>query len=270
MKKLKPPAPRRLGLVPIGDILADLGWNTRAEVDEQADAALRESIAREGLLQPLGVAPRDGKPPWSLVYGFRRHRAAMELGLPEVPVVEVPADRARAANLAENALRSDLSPWELLEALARARDEKPKQPMDELAAEVGLSPAHVANLLRLRRKLCPELLEAYRERGRTMHLRYLLRVCTMPHADQAAAYSALVTGSRGGRPLGAESGSRPPRGLAEPKHLRKWLRELDAGPPSQFTRGAKMALECALGRRAWLLGPAAGEETSEDEPGEGT
>lgn len=260
MRRAAPPLRRLLDEVPISAILADDAWNTRdpESSDDAADEALRASIEREGVLQPLGVSREKDK--FRLVFGFRRLRAAKAAGLVRVPCVEVLPERAREANLAENAIRKQLSPWELLEALAKAREERPKEPTEDLAKSVGLAPSHVANLLRLRRKLCPELLDAYRERGETMHLRYLLKVCVLPHADQPEAYSALVTGSRGGRPAGAESGSKPPKGLAEPKHVRRWIKDLEKAEPSPFTRGARMALDCVLGRRAWLLAPASDTE----------
>lgn len=252
----RPPAPRALS-IPLASIEVDEAWNTRdpEQADEAADRALAESIRELGLLQPLGVCPLEGGR-YRLVYGFRRARAARELQLTEVPVVLVAEGQARAANVAENALRRQLSPGELLYALARARAEDPKRTTEELGRDAGLSASHVANLLRLSRRLCPELLSAYRERGETMHLKYLLEVCTLPHADQPEAYSARVTGSRGGRPKGSESGAAPPKALAEPKHVRKWLKDLGAHEATDYARGAEMALKCVLGRRAWYLEPA--------------
>lgn len=255
--------------VPVADIEADDDWNTRSNAENKVgdgevdpDEALRASIEQSGILQPLGVQKNGegAKHPWSLVFGFRRFRAAKALGLKSVPCREVDQDSARVANLSENFARLNLTPGELMEALAKLKDEHPKMSVEDMGKAVGRTPGYVANLLRLRRKLAPELLDAFRERGSTMHYHYLVKICTLPQADQAARYSELVTGSRGGRPPGALNGSAPVQGVAESKHLKRWLKDARAAlktetDPSrvEWLRGAVHVLGAALGSHAFAL-----------------
>jgi ParB/RepB/Spo0J family partition protein len=255
--------------VPTKDIEADSSWNTRlptetplAEGEVDADEALRASIAQSGLLQPLGVRRNlDGSlKPWRLVFGFRRFAAAELLGLETVPCREVDTENARVANLTENFARQNLTPGELMEALGKLQAEHPKMTTEEMGKAVGRTSKYVANLLRLRRKLAPELLEAFRERGSTMHYHYLVQVCTLSHADQARRYSEMVTGSRGGRPEGSLNGTAPVRGLAEEKHLKRWLKDARASLKNEsdveraaWLRGASHAIGAALGQHAFAL-----------------
>ena len=120
-------------------------------------------------------------------------------------------------------------------------------------------------MLRIRAKLCPELLDAYRQRGEIMHLRYLIQVCPLPHEAQADAYNLLVTGRQGGRPQGSRSGESHKKGqFAEPKHLRRWLKDVreksssasslyQGARQSAWLEGVRFALECAAGKRNFTL-----------------
>lgn len=273
MPKKPPPAPKAepLGLVLMSDIQVDDAWNTRilptdeAEDGEvSADEGLRASIAQAGILQPLGVSRRphaQSAPHYRLVFGFRRFRAAEALKLKAVPCVLVADEHARFANLTENFARSNLAPYELMEAVGRMKDEQPDLTNEQISVAVGRHWSYVANLLRMRRKLCPELLEQFRDRGPHMHMRYLVQVCTLSHEAQQDRYNELVTGSKGGRPAGSRSGDTHARGsLAEPKHLRRWIKQLGEvqTDESVFMRawvaGAKHAFECALGKKSFSLG----------------
>ena len=271
-KKPLPAAARSLGPVPLSSIVVDESWNSRrlseGEPDEgelDADQALRDSITQSGILQPLGVVaqPEGSTKPFRLVYGFRRFAAASALQLASVPCVLVEPEGARIANLAENFARKNLEPWELMEALAQAKGENPALTTEDLGRATAKHANYVANLLRLRRKLCPELLESYRSRGASMHLRHLITVCKLPHADQAERYNLLVTGAKGGRPKGSLGGDRHrPGTVAESKHLRRWLKQVNATKPTALDQkawlaGARYALECALGKKTFVLSVAA-------------
>lgn len=282
-KPLPPAAARSLGQVPLSSIVVDEAWNSRrvsgeegeelAEGELGADEALRESIVQSGILQPLGVValPEGSPKPFRLVYGFRRMKAARLLKLASVPCVLVEAEGARIANLAENFARKNLEPWELMEALAQAKAENPNLTTDELGKATAKHANYVANLLRLRRKLCPELLEGYRSRGASMHLRHLITVCKLPHADQVERYNLLVTGAKGGRPKGSLGGDQHRPGIvAESKHLRRWLKQVNATKPTALDQkawlaGARYAFECALGKRTFVLSVAADDDASVDE-----
>ena len=70
-------------LLNIGQLIVDNEWNLRTEDDSPGNAALAESIAREGLLTPVIVKPgKDGK--YLLLAGFRRVEALRLIGEKEV------------------------------------------------------------------------------------------------------------------------------------------------------------------------------------------
>jgi ParB family transcriptional regulator, chromosome partitioning protein len=81
---------------------------------------LVQSIQAYGILENLIVRPlSDAEQPYELVTGERRYRAAMRVGLTQVPVtVRVLSDeQALSVALMENLQRTDLSPIEETEAI---------------------------------------------------------------------------------------------------------------------------------------------------------
>ena len=80
-------------------------------------ASLKESIQKQGILQPLLVRPVGKK--YELIAGERRYRAATEIGLTEVPVIirEMSDEQASLYALTENLQREDLNPVEETEAI---------------------------------------------------------------------------------------------------------------------------------------------------------
>lgn len=79
---------------------------------------LVQSIAQHGILEPLLVRPLAPNQ-YELVAGERRYRAALKLGLPEVPVVirQLNDDEAIQLALIENLHREDLNPIEETEGV---------------------------------------------------------------------------------------------------------------------------------------------------------
>ncbi|OKH44153.1 chromosome partitioning protein ParB [Calothrix sp. HK-06] len=90
----------------------------RRYFDSEALRQLTESIKQHGILQPLLVR-LVGKGKHELVAGERRYRAALEIGLKEVPVVirELDDNAAYQLALIENLLREDLNPVEETEGI---------------------------------------------------------------------------------------------------------------------------------------------------------
>ncbi|MBW4512447.1 MAG: ParB/RepB/Spo0J family partition protein [Scytonematopsis contorta HA4267-MV1] len=110
----------------------------RRYFDSEALKQLTESIKQHGILQPLLVRLVDaGK--LELVAGERRYRAALEIGLKEVPVVIRELDDNAAFQLAliENLLREDLNPVEETEGILQL-----------LALKLGRSIEEIPPLLR--------------------------------------------------------------------------------------------------------------------------
>lgn len=121
---------------------------------------LAEEIKRDGLLQNLVVSNGGkGEETYRLVAGFRR-AAALKLlkwGDKMVPITVVPAQGRAIKNLAENIHRDELCTADLA---ARLHDlstgdyprDKGEEAIiytkDDLAAQLGLSPSHITNLIR--------------------------------------------------------------------------------------------------------------------------
>ena len=97
----------------------------RKNFDEEALAALAQSIAENGLLQPIAVRPRKAGPGYTIIAGERRWRAARMAGLEEVPVLvkDVTDEQAAALALIENLQREDLDPIEVAEGCRRLIDQ---------------------------------------------------------------------------------------------------------------------------------------------------
>lgn len=95
-----------------------LSTQPRRYFDSEALEQLIESIKQHGILQPLLVRLIDGGK-YELVAGERRYRAALSIGLKEVPVVIRELDDNTAFQLAiiENLLREDLNPVEETESI---------------------------------------------------------------------------------------------------------------------------------------------------------
>ncbi len=120
----------------------------RKEFDSEKLAELSASIQQSGILQPLLVSPRGEK--YLIVAGERRYRAALAIGLTEVPVIikEVSDDEVLELALIENIQREDLLPIEEARAYYTLT-ERLNISRTDLASRVGKSRAHVSNMIRL-------------------------------------------------------------------------------------------------------------------------
>ncbi len=124
-------------------------YQPRRHFDEDKLRELADSIAAQGMVQPIVVRPVDGGR-YEIIAGERRWRAAQLAGLAEVPVVvhEVDDQTAMAMALIENIQRHDLNPLEEASALHRLLNEFGLT--HQLVAQaVGKSRTTVTNLLRL-------------------------------------------------------------------------------------------------------------------------
>jgi len=135
----------------------------RQHIDNDALAALAESIRRHGVVQPVVVRPREAGG-YELIAGERRWRAAELAGLGQIPAVVRDADLGARLELAlvENLLREDLSPIEVAQACATLVEDF-GHTQQEVATRLGRSRPAVANLLRLLE--LPEEIQAMIDRG---------------------------------------------------------------------------------------------------------
>ena len=109
-------------LVPLDDLV--VVENIREAMDEEGLAELARDIEARGLLQPIIVTPAKGNK-YQIVAGHRRAAAVRRTAATAVPavVLKMSGAEAKAAQLAENIQRQDLSLMEEGRALQALRDE---------------------------------------------------------------------------------------------------------------------------------------------------
>src|SRR5881296_2208806 len=182
-----PPAGERL--VPVQDIVPNPD-QPRRHFDEEALAALADSIRRHGLLQPLVVRRVAGR--YELIAGERRLRAAVRAGLERVPVIvrEARAEDRLELALIENVQRENLTALEEAEAYRQLLDQHGLT-QDELAERVGKSRPAITNTLRLLG--LPDAVKAQLESGELTagHARAVLAIEGM--AEQVSFAREIVT-----------------------------------------------------------------------------
>lgn len=121
----------------------------RKSFDETALKALSDSIAANGVIQPLLVKPLPGGS-YELVAGERRLRASKLAGVESVPAyvrADLSANTLELA-LVENMARVDLNPIDAARACSALVDELGLT-KEEVAKRVGKSRVAVSNLIRL-------------------------------------------------------------------------------------------------------------------------
>lgn len=126
-------------------------FQPRNHFSEENLKELSESIAKNGIMQPIIVRPSGEYPgKYEIVAGERRWRAAKMAKLENVPVVvrEIKDEQALELAIVENVQRQDLSPLEEAAGYQRLIDDF-SYSQEEIATTVGKSRSHIANLLRL-------------------------------------------------------------------------------------------------------------------------
>jgi ParB family chromosome partitioning protein len=118
------------------DKLAPNPLQPRVEIGDLSELVL--SIQEKGVLEPLLVRPSDVGGRFMIISGERRYRASLEVGLTELPCIEMDVDDRAVAeiSLIENLQRKDLTAFEEadgLMALAKRFGYK----HDEIAKKLG-------------------------------------------------------------------------------------------------------------------------------------
>jgi ParB family chromosome partitioning protein len=110
---------------------------------------LKESVAQQGILQPLLVRHMDGA--YELIAGERRLRAAVEAQLTHVPVFvkDLTDEQVLEVSIIENIQRENLNVLEEAEAYHRLINEF-SYTQEKVAKKIGKNRSTIANLLRLR------------------------------------------------------------------------------------------------------------------------
>lgn len=121
----------------------------RKSFDAEKLDALSQSIAENGVIQPITISPqKNGR--YIIVAGERRWRAAKKAGLKTIPAVvkEYTEEQIAAIALIENLQREDLNPIE--EALGyKSLTEKFALTQEQIGKRVGKSRSAVTNSMRL-------------------------------------------------------------------------------------------------------------------------
>ncbi len=158
------------------DLIDPNPFQPRQVFDDEAIEELKQSILAQGLLQPVLVRKSGDR--YQLIVGERRWRASRAAGLTEIPALvreEASDEEMLELALLENVQRQDLNPIELAQALLSLQ-QKCSLTQEAVAEKLGVSRAHVANILRLL-KLPTEIQAALTENRITMgHARALLSV----------------------------------------------------------------------------------------------
>lgn len=135
-------------------------WANRHEAAFAGDEfqALKAEIAdAHGNVQPIMVRPLEGEAgagqhKYELVFGHRRHRACLELGIPVNAVVKLLDDRDLFGHMErENRNRANLSAYEQGVMYRRALDEGLFPSVRTLAQHVGRDPTAVSEAVRIAR-----------------------------------------------------------------------------------------------------------------------
>ena len=133
-------------------------YQSRRAFDPDAMKDLVESIKVYGILQPIIIRKIDDAN-YQIIAGERRLSAARKLGLEKIPAIvrEYTDAQMNEVSLIENVQRQDLSVLEEAGAYERLIREF-GYTQENLAAKIGRSRSHIANLLRLL-KLSPKVRE---------------------------------------------------------------------------------------------------------------
>jgi ParB family chromosome partitioning protein len=154
-------------LIDARKVVASRWANRHSSSFESADfAALKEEIGRAGgNVQPIKVRPISGDaavgvgpsyPPgeamFEIVFGHRRHRACLELGLPVLALIESATEQELFVQMErENRNRADLSAWEQGVMYTRALDHGLYASNRQLASAIGRDVADVGKAISLAR-----------------------------------------------------------------------------------------------------------------------
>lgn len=131
-------------------------WANRSELHfktPEFEALKAEIQEAGGNVQPIKVRPirtPGDKHAFESVYGHRRHRACLELGLPVLALVDELDDAALFVEMdRENRARQDLSPWEQGVMYRRALDAGLFPSQRRLAAALGVEQGNVSKAVAL-------------------------------------------------------------------------------------------------------------------------
>jgi ParB family chromosome partitioning protein len=153
---------------------------------EMSDAALAANINVVGILQPPTVSEKDGA--LTIVYGARRVRVAIQIGLPEIDVlVKDPDDHDQMRAVSENVVRAPMAVidlWRSIESLAS------ENWTEEAIASALAIPVRQIRKLRLLATVHPAILDQLGA-GDMPKEQELRTIASASREDQAAVWKKL-------------------------------------------------------------------------------
>ena len=164
-------------------------FQPRRSFNEGELSALGESIRENGLIQPISV--RKIKGGYELIAGERRLRACKLIGRQKIEAIvyDIGDEDSAAWALIENLQRSDLSPFDEAEAIAKLISLW-KISGEEAAKRLGMASSTLSNKLRIL-KLESSVRKILTEANLTeRHARELLRIETEKGREEAAKFIA--------------------------------------------------------------------------------
>ncbi|HKV42161.1 MAG TPA: ParB/RepB/Spo0J family partition protein [Blastocatellia bacterium] len=184
----------RSGGAPVGrmipiDKLAPNPNQPRTEFGDLSE--LIASIQEKGVLEPLLVRPSDVGGRYMIIAGERRYRASLQVGLTEVPCIELDVDDKAVAeiSLIENLQRKDLNAFEEADGLQALAD-RFGYTHEEIARKLGKSRTSVTETLSIA-SMPTEVREQCR-RADIASKSMLLQVVRLPSAEEMAAFVGKI------------------------------------------------------------------------------
>jgi ParB family chromosome partitioning protein len=167
-------------MIPI-DKLAPNPNQPRVEIGDLTE--LISSIREKGVLEPLLVRPSDVGGRFMIISGERRYRASLEVGLTELPCIEMDVDDRAVAeiSLIENLQRKDLTPFEEADGLQALAD-RFGYTHEEIARKIGKSRTSITEALSLT-AIPPDIREICRRADITSKS-MLLQAVRQPSEDE--------------------------------------------------------------------------------------
>lgn len=235
-------------MIPI-DKLAPNPLQPRVEIGDLSELVL--SILEKGVLEPILVRPSDVGGRFMIISGERRYRASLEVGLTELPCIEMDVDDRAVAeiSLIENLQRKDLTAFEEadgLMALAKRFGYK----HDEIAKKLGKARTSVTETISIA-NIPPDVRDLCR-RADIASKSMLLQVARQPTDEEMRefVYKIGAAGLTRDQARGIRQG-RPPKVKSysyqydDPNN--EWSLTIIFRSPEATTEDLKSALANALG-----------------------
>jgi len=179
-------------MIPI-DKLAPNPLQPRVEIGDLSELVL--SIEEKGVLEPLLVRPSDVGGRFMIISGERRYRASLEVGLTELPCIEMDVDDRAVAeiSLIENLQRKDLTAFEEADGLV-ALAKRFGYKHEEIARKLGKARTSVTETISIA-GIPPDVRELCR-RADIASKSMLLQIARQPTDDEMREF-VLKIGAAG-------------------------------------------------------------------------